>query len=89
MTPGEFLQARMSLAARFRFRETSGYRSPKSNKRERGVEQSAHQYFLGVDVVLEENEPRLAFKIAAERLGLKALDEEDHVHLQPAGWQKG
>jgi hypothetical protein len=89
MTPFDFLQARMALAARFRFRETSGYRSPRANLDAGGVTHSAHQHFLAVDVILDATADRVAFKLAADRLGLLVLSEEDHEHLQPLDWKPG
>jgi uncharacterized protein YcbK (DUF882 family) len=89
MTPFDFLQARMALAARFRFRETSGYRSPAANQAAGGVTHSAHQHFLAADVILDTTEDRVAFKLAAGRLGLLVLTEEDHEHLQPLDWTPG
>ena len=89
MTPHEFLDALMSLAGRHRFRETSGYRAPASNAAVGGKPFSAHQYWLGRDVILEEGEKAEEFKESARRLGLFVLDEGDHFHLQPRDWRAG
>lgn len=89
MTPHDFLDARMALASRFAFRETSGYRSAQSNRDVGGVPGSAHQFWLGVDVVLDPETDTPAFVKAARQLGLFVLVEIDHVHLQPATWAKG
>lgn len=89
MSPHEFLDVRMALAAAFELRETSGHRSPASNQRLGGVTHSAHLFFLAVDVILDEPADRAAFLEDANRLGLLALDEGDHIHLQPLDWRAG
>ena len=89
MSPHEFLDARMALAAAFEFRETSGHRSPTSNKRLGGVEHSPHLFFLAVDVILDETADLPAFLDDAHRLGLMVIDEKDHLHLQPLDWRAG
>lgn len=73
----------LCLAVRFRFSVTSWIRSPLRNKQVGGSENSWHMSALGIDVVLDPGENETEFKREAERLGLKALDEGDHIHLQP------
>lgn len=89
MTPHEFLDAMMQLASRHRFRETSGYRSRVSNGNVGGKLFSAHQYWLGRDIILELGESLEWTKESARRLGLLLLDEGDHLHLQPLDWKAG
>ena len=89
MTPHTFLDALMQLVSRHRFRETSGYRAPLSNEGVRGKPFSAHQYWLGRDVVLEPGEDGPTFRESARRLHLLAINEGDHWHLQPIEWEGG
>ena len=89
MTPHAFLDALMQLAARHRFRGTSGYRAPISNLQVGGKPFSAHLYWLGQDIVLEAGEPIEVFKESARRLSLLVIDEGDHLHLQPLDWKAG
>ena len=89
MSPHDFLSALMALAGRFSFRETSGYRSKAGNTAVGGVQYTSHQFWLGRDVLLDSGENREEFIEAAKRLGLRPLDEGDHIHLQPAFWAKG
>lgn len=74
----------MALAGLFGFRETSGYRSPQANAAVGGVVGSLHQTWLAVDIILDDMSPhnRLDFMKAATRMGLKVIDEGDHLHLQ-------
>ena len=89
MTPHTFLDALMQLASRFRFRETSGYRSAAGNQAVGGVKYSSHQFWLGRDILLDPGEDTVMFTEAARRVGLKVLNEGDHLHVQPATWEKG
>lgn len=85
MTPHDFLDMKMALAARFAFRETSGYRHPLWNETVGGAATSQHQVWLGTDIVLWYATDLAAFKKQAGRLGLTVVDEGDHLHLQPKG----
>ncbi len=89
MTPHDFLTAKMQLAARYEYRETSGYRAAMPNAAAGGVHFSAHLFWLGVDVILVHPEETTEFIEAARRVGLRVLDEGDHLHLQPLTWEKG
>ena len=89
MTPHEFLDAMMQLASRHRFRETSGYRHPLANVRVGGKPFSAHQYWLGRDIILEPGESLEGTKESTRRLGLLLIDEGDHLHVQPLDWKAG
>ena len=82
MTPTQFLERLMALAGRFRFRVTSYYRSPQSNTDAGGVDDSLHQYWLAADIMLEDPTQSKDFAYAANRLGLIAIIEPDHIHLQ-------
>lgn len=89
MTPFDFLAAKMQLAARYEFRETSGYRCALDNAAVGGVHYSAHQYWVGTDIIPRGDIDRKELIEAARRLGLFALDEGDHIHLQPVEWLPG
>jgi len=82
ITPTQFLERMMALSGRFRFRVKSYYRSPLSNLEVGGVSNSLHQLWLAMDIVLEDTSHTLEFINAAQRLGLVALDESDHIHVQ-------
>ena len=64
---------------------TSWYRDPVQNQRVGGHPQSQHLYALAVDVVTARPERVAA---VARRVGLVAVIERDHVHVQayPAGY---
>lgn len=90
MTPHDFLTALMQLASRCPFRETSGYRSAWGNAHVGSTTRySAHQFWLGRDVLLDPGVDKGYFVEAARRLGIKVLDEGDHLHLQPLDWAAG
>ena len=89
MSPHDFLSAKMQLAARFAFRETSGYRCALDNAAVGGVHYSSHQFWLGSDIIPRAEVDRKELIEAGRRLGLFVLDEGDHLHLQPATWQAG
>jgi len=59
-------------------------RTPKHNKDVGGVEGSIHMLWLGCDVVLDEMKKNLEFEKDCNKLGLVAVFEGDHYHLQPA-----
>ena len=89
MTPTQFLERRMALSGLFRFRETSGYRSPFFNEKVGGVDDSLHQLWLAVDLILEDMSLRNIerFIRVAWRLELLAIHEnvsadDEHIHLQ-------
>lgn len=79
----EFIHAVIILGLRFRFSVTSWLRSPAHNTAVGGSANSWHMDALAVDVVLDAGEGVDSFKREADRLGLLALDEGDHIHLQP------
>ena len=82
MTPHEFLSKKMQLACRFPYRERSGYRDPISNRQVGGVVNSKHQLWLATDIVLHSPHDQPAFIEEAQKLGLKVLDEGNHLHIQ-------
>jgi uncharacterized protein YcbK (DUF882 family) len=78
-----FIQTILCLGLRFRFSVTSWLRSQERNKAVGGSRDSNHMTALAVDVVLDGGEDTISFKLQANKLGLKVLDEGDHLHLQP------
>jgi uncharacterized protein YcbK (DUF882 family) len=63
---------------------TSWWRSPKRNAAVGGHANSLHKQGLGCDLVLDDmsSEKRTELVKMATDLGLRALDEGDHIHLQ-------
>ena len=82
MTPLQFHEVIMALSARFRFRETSGYRCKEFNTEVGGAQMSQHQFWLARDIVLFDQAERAEFCLQARRMGLSFLIEDDHIHLQ-------
>lgn len=61
---------------------TSWFRTRAHNTAVGGVPNSKHLLGLAVDVVLDTSGYREQLMVDAGRLGLWALDEGDHIHLQ-------
>ena len=87
MTPLQFHEALMAYCRRLNGSITSYGRTVKHNHDVGGVPQSAHQFWLGADVVYDEPVDADLARDTADRLGLKCLRESDHDHLQPASWR--
>lgn len=85
MSPFEFVQSVILLCAKHRGSVSSWGRTPKHNQDVGGVENSIHMLWLGCNVVLDEMSTNAKFEADAEFLGLKAIFESDHYHLQPKG----
>jgi hypothetical protein len=86
MTVGEFAEAVASLAFIVPFSETSGGRSVKRNFAVGGQPLSAHLLFLGRDIVLDDPKDKTRLLLLAKKRGLAAVDEKDHIHLEPADY---
>lgn len=82
----EFRFASWVLCRVFNCSETSGHRTAERNAQVGGSEGSQHLIGGGMDLVPTPNtkEQRARVKDAAEALGLWALDETHHVHIQIA-----
>jgi len=80
--PLRFLSAVLALKARFNFSVTSWIRSAERNKKVGGHPNSCHLYGLAVDVVLDDESQAALFLQACERLGLKAIRYQTHIHVQ-------
>ena len=80
----EFKLAVVTLGLRHRFSETSGLRTKRRNQKVGGDSNSRHLLGMAVDVVLDSNSkgPREALITDARRMGLVAVYEGDHIHLQ-------
>ena len=81
----KFVDAVITLQAEFEFSVTSWFRSKKRNKGVGGSDDSFHLCGLGIDCVLDLPDVKDLFVKRARRLGLDAIDEGDHIHLEPSG----
>jgi len=85
MMPLDLIEGVVFLCCKHRGSVSSWGRTPGHNKAVGGVENSLHQIWLGCDVVLDVNQKNVVFEADARELGLSALWEKDHYHLQPGG----
>lgn len=76
-----FVDSIVILAVRFPLSVTSWLRSPAHNSDVGGHNNSHHMLGLAVDVVLDNPADTLAITDRAKRLGLRVLDEGDHLHI--------
>jgi len=81
----KFIESILLLRCRWSFSVTSWGRTEKHNKAVGGVDGSYHLMWLGLDVELDENKKSVTFEKDCSLVGLVALWEGDHYHLQPAG----
>lgn len=72
----------ITLRSKWAFSVTSWGRTVKHNKDVGGVDGSDHLMWVGMDVITEPMEKNLDFEKDAGRIGLTALFEKDHYHLQ-------
>lgn len=84
MTKENFDRLVDNLCAMFDCSVTSGRRTPKRNAAVKGHPFSKHLLGLAADIVPDEDTPEMRAYIVsmAQRLGVGAKDEGDHVHLQ-------
>ena len=78
----DFLHKILHLSCRFNFSVTSWIRSPKHNEKVGGVRNSMHLLGLAVDVILDDWSETDVFIKACKRIGLLAITEGDHIHIQ-------
>ena len=78
----DFTTAVLVLHGFLPFSVTSWIRSQKRNKEVGGIAASYHLLGLAVDVVLDNPADNARFISAAKQIGLDAIDEGDHVHLE-------
>lgn len=81
----EFITAVAVLSIEFNFSITSWIRTKLRNKEVGGDPHSFHLLGLAVDCVLDNPADNDAFIRRARRLVLDAVDEGDHIHLEPSG----
>jgi len=84
MTLNAFTLAVVALALEVPLSVTSWIRSPARNGIVGGHPDSYHLSALAVDVVPDNPADTDKIKARAARLGLKALNEGSHIHLQPS-----
>ena len=80
----DFIERVVLVCSKHRGSVSSWGRTPKHNKDVGGVEGSIHMLWLGCDMVLDVMEKNLEFEKDCNKLGLVAIFEKDHYHLQPA-----
>lgn len=77
-----FLGKITSLAIKYPLSVTSWIRSPLRNITIGGHEFSLHMLALAVDIVLDDMGRKKDFIKDCRRIGLIAVDEGDHIHVQ-------
>jgi hypothetical protein len=83
MTPFELITKVFMLCYKHNGSVTSWGRTKKHNKDVGGVQNSYHMLWISCDVVLDTMEKSEEFEKDSASLGLLALLEGDHYHLQP------
>lgn len=85
MNAVDFAHNLITLGLRFRISVTSWGRTTARNKAVGGAGTSRHLDWCGADVVLDIHDAaqKQQLTVAAAKLGLKVIDEKDHIHLQP------
>ena len=73
----------ITLRSKWNFSATSWGRTVKHNKDVGGVAGSNHVLWLGLDAILEPMGKNIDFEADAAKIGLQAIFEKDHYHLQP------
>lgn len=77
-----FLEKILSLAVKYPLSVSSWIRSPVRNVMVGGHERSLHLLGLAVDIVLDDMGRTKDFIRDCHRIGLIAVDEKDHIHVQ-------
>lgn len=83
MNPFDFIERVIFLCSKHRGSVSSWGRTPKHNVDVGGVDGSIHMVWIGCDVVLDVMKQNPEFEADAKMMGLLALYEGDHYHLQP------
>lgn len=83
LSVGQFWSHVTTLCHMYNMRVTSGPRSQAWNRSVGGVSTSFHLCGLGADVAPYDPAVQVGLKELAERMGILAIAEGDHWHLQP------
>lgn len=78
----EFLILIYLLCVAHRASVTSGYRTEKRNAEKGGLPNSLHLTGMAADLVCDEPAQAPLLVLTAKRLGLNAVIEADHVHIE-------
>jgi len=81
----QFILKVLVLRLKWDFSVTSWGRTKKRNQFIGGVPGSLHMLWLGLDVVLDDQKKDSDFEKDCSKIGITAIYEQDHYHLQPAG----
>jgi len=79
----KFAEGVLNLRLKYNFSVTSWGRTKERNTFVHGTPGSNHLLWLGIDVILDDQKKEVDFEKDADRLGLMAIYEGDHYHLQP------
>jgi len=83
MNPIEFATRCIIICLKYEASVSSWGRTPKRNQFVGGVPGSYHLLWLGIDCILDDQKKSLEFEKDCATLGIQALYEGDHYHLQP------
>jgi hypothetical protein len=81
----DFAKRVLHVRMKWDFSVTSWGRTPKRNVFVKGVTGSLHMMWTGMDVVLDDQLKNVDFEKDCASVGLQAIYEQDHYHLQPSG----
>jgi uncharacterized protein YcbK (DUF882 family) len=81
-TPDDIAAIALTLCEQYGASVTSWYRTPRRNRAVGGHPSSLHLKGLAVDLVADDPSAHPTIAAHARRLGLVAIQEEDHVHIQ-------
>jgi hypothetical protein len=81
----DFVKRVLRIRLKWDFSVTSWGRTSKRNTFIHGVPGSLHMVWGAVDVVLDDQQKNVEFEKDCSAVGLQAIYEQDHYHLQPSG----
>lgn len=82
MSIEEFVSGVLALRSVVPFSVTSWGRTLARNKDVGGSPSSLHLLWMAVDVVLDDPKDQAVIVRMASRVGLRAIPESDHIHLE-------